>query len=142
MIQLNSETVTDAMVSCYNYFNRRVGFAFATQKRANDFALSMQQQFNDGLIPCTFYKQGIDDEIFFDTGSSIRMFNGTNPTSVYGKDFDEIVIDPDITDEGIIQHLTSCERRFTTRRFNNTDAMEIDPKPLDEFLSGFSITKI
>lgn len=137
MIQLNSETITDAMVSCYNHFNRRVGFAFATQKRANDFALSMQQQFHDGLIPCTFYKQGIYDEIFFDTGSSIRMFNGTNLISVYWKDFDEIVIDPDITDEGIIQHLTSCERRFT-----NTDAMEIDPKPLDEFLSGFSITKI
>lgn len=142
MIQLSPETITDVMISCYNHFNRRVGIAFATEKRASDFAMSMQQQFRDGLIPCTFYKHGIIDEIFFDTGSSIRMFNGTNPASVYGRDFDTIVIDPDLTDEDIIRHLNSCERRSALRRSNHTEAMEIDPQPLDEFLSEFSITKI
>ncbi len=142
MILLSTEAVTEVMISCYNYFNRRVGIAFASEKRAGDFAMSMQQQFHDGLIPCTFYKQGINNEIFFDTGSSIRMFNGTNPASVYGKDFDTVVIDPDITDEDIIQHLNSCERRSTLRRFNHAETMEVDTQPLDEFLSEFSITKV
>lgn len=141
MILLSAETVTDAMISCYNYFNRRVGIAFATQKRANDFAVSMHQQFSDGLIPCTFYKQAAIDEIFFDTGSSIRMFDGTSPSSVYGRDFDMVIIDPDVTDEDIIQHLISCERQSAPRRSGYTEDMAIDPQPLDAFLSGFSITK-
>lgn len=141
MLTLGSETITDVMVSCYNYFNRKVGIAFSSKKRMYDFAMSMYQQHGDGLIPCTFYKQDID-EIFFDTGSSIRMFNGTNPASVYGRDFDIVVIDPDITDEDIIQHLNSCERRSTPRRSGDMEFMDVDPKPLDDFLSEFSITKI
>lgn len=141
MILLSTEAVTEVMISCCNYFNRRVGITFATQKRASDFAMSMHQQFSDGLIPCTFYKQGSIDEIFFDTGSSIRMFNGTNPASVYGRDFDIVVIDPDITDKDIIQHLDSCERWSAPRRSGDMEFMDVDPKPLDDFLSEFSITK-
>ena len=140
MIRLSPEAVTDVMISCYNHFDHKVGIAFSTQKRMYDFAMSMQQQYREGLVPSTFYKQGID-EIFFDTGSSIRMFNGTIPANVYGRDFDTVVIDPDITDEDIIQHLESCERRRYNLRFKNTEYMEVDPAPLDEFLSGFSITK-
>lgn len=140
MIKLSSEAVTDVMVHCYNYFNYRVGIAFSTQKRMHDFASSMQQQYRDGLIPCTFYRQGID-EIFFDTGSSIKMFNVTDLNNVLGRDFDIVVIDPDITGKDIIQHFELCEKRYRHFSIKNTETMEVDPQPLDEFLSGFSITK-
>lgn len=105
-----------------------------------DFAMSMQLQHRDGLVPSTFYRHGID-EIYFDTGSSIRMFNGSDPKNVCGRSFDLVIIDPDIAEEDTVQHLKSCERPYYNLRIKNAEIMEVDPQPLDEFLSEFSITK-
>lgn len=69
------------------------------------------------------------------------MFNGSEHKNLYVLDFDVVVVDPDIKDEDIIEHLTLCERRHFNLRFKNADYLEIDPEPLDEFLGEFKITK-
>ena len=110
MIEVTGESLADAMLSCYNHFNRRVGIAFPSHKVMYDFAMSLQRQQREGLVPATHYKRGVD-EIFFDTGSSIRMVDASDPRNLYGLTFDEVLYDPDITDGDVLAHLKSCERR-------------------------------
>ena len=144
MIELSTGTVSGVMLTCYNRFNYKVGIAFSSNRRMYDFAKTLHSQYQNGLVPSTYYKDGKGiDEIFFDTGSSIKMFNGTIPSNVYGRDFDIVVVDPDITSEDTIEHLRSCERRmFHLRQHGSeSDDMEIDTAPFDEFLNEFSITK-
>lgn len=136
MIELTAESVADAMLSCYNYFNRKVGIAFSSHKKMYDFAISLQRQQREGLVPATHYKRGID-EIFFDTGSSIRMLDASDPRNAYGLDFDSVLYDPNIRDEDIKAHMASCERRRFIPQSHRE--MEIDTQPLDDFLSEFSI---
>lgn len=140
MVTLSPKSVTETMIDCYDHYGLEVGIAFSTQKRMMDFALSMQQQYRDGLVPSVFYRQGINT-IYFDTGSSIRLFNGSDLKNAYGRDFDLVVIDPDIVDEDVIEYLKLCERRHFKKRLKNAECMEVDPEPLDKFLSEFIITK-
>lgn len=138
MIELTGESLADAMLSCYNHFNRRVGIAFPSHKVMYDFAMSLQRQQREGLVPATHYKRGVD-EIFFDTGSSIRMVDASDPRNLYGLTFDEVLYDPDITDGDVLAHLKSCERRPFNPALKSAPEMEIDNQPLDDFLSEFNI---
>lgn len=146
MFELTAESVANAMLSCYNHFNRRVGIAFASHTKMYDFAISLQRLQREGLVPATHYKRGID-EIFFDTGSSIRMFDASNPRNVYGRRFDSVLYDQEIQEEDIKIHLASCEIGHSSIEFKNGEyirvkpEMEIDNQPLDDFLNGFSVIK-
>ena len=151
MDKLTSESVADALMACYSGFNRKIGFAFATEKRKHEFALSLQRQYSEGSIPAAQYKRG-SDVISFDTGSSIRMFNAGVPGSLYGQSFDYIVYDAEISDDDILAHLKSCERhrmsfdmkgmQFEQWAMRNAEQpMEIDEQPIDDFLNEFSIMK-
>lgn len=138
MVELNAGTLEDALVSCYNCFNRKVGIAFSTHKRMYDFAMSLQRQWRDGSVPATHYKSGVD-EITFDTGSSIRMVDASDQRNLYGHTFHIVLYDTDITDRDILEHLKSCERLLWHRQPKGE--MEIDTQPLDDFLDGFSVIK-
>lgn len=140
MIELNEGSVADALLSCYNHFNRKVGIAFSTHKRMYDFAMSLQRQQREGLVPATHYKRGVD-EIFFDTGSSIRMVDASDPRNLYGRTFHEVLYDPDIKEEEVLAHLKSCERLACNPKPKQAPEMEIDNQPLDDFLNGFSVIK-
>lgn len=139
MIELNAHSLEDALVSCYDGFNRKFCIAFSTHKRMYDFAMSLQRQWREGSVPATQYRRGID-EITFDTGSSIRMVDASDARDLYGHTFHRVLYDPDITDRDILAHLESCERLLWHRQPKGE--MEIDTQPLDDFLSGFSVTKI
>ena len=138
MIALTGESLADAMLSCYNHFNRKVGIAFPSHKVMYDFAMSLQRQQREGLVPATHYKRGIE-EIFFDTGSSIRMVDVGDVRNLYGHTFHRVLYDPGITDPFVLEHLKSCERLLWDAR--KPSEMEIDTQPLDDFLNGFSVIK-
>lgn len=142
MIELNNGSVTDALLSCYSHFNRRVGIVFSTYQRMYDFAISLQRQQREGLVPATHYKRSAY-EIFFDTGSSIKMVNASNLENLYGCSFHTILYDPWITGDEVLAHLESCEEQY--HAFGGcvrpVAEMKIDPKPLDDFLNGFSVIK-
>ena len=138
MIKLNAKSIEEAMVSCYNRFNGKLCFAFSTHKRMYDFAMELQRQWRKGLVPATHYRCGVD-EIFFDTGSSIRMVDASDPRNLYGHTFHSVLYDPDIIDLDILTHLKSCERLPCNPQ--SFDEMEIDNQPLDDFLAGFSVIK-
>lgn len=102
--------------------------------------MSLQRQQREGLVPATHYKRGVD-EIFFDTGSSIRMMDASDPGNLYGLTFDLVLYDPDISDKDVLAHLKSCESRSYYPKSKPTTEMEIDTKPLDDFLNCFSVIK-
>ena len=97
MVELNAKSLEDALVSCYDGFNRKFCIAFPTHKRMYDFAVYLQMQQREGLVPATHYKRGIE-EIFFDTGSSIRMVDVGDVRNLYGHTFHRVLYDPGITD--------------------------------------------
>lgn len=140
MIRLNAESLGEAMFSCYNGFNRKICIAFSTYRRRYDFAMSLQMKQHEGLIPATHYKCGAN-EIFFDTGSSIRMVDANDPLDLYGRIFTRrfhtVLYDPDITDQDILAYLQSCEMLSCNPQ--PEVEMEIDTQPLDDFLSEFNI---
>ena len=103
-----------------------------------DFAMALQREQREGSVPATHYKRGIE-EIFFDTGSSIRMVDVGDVRNLYGHTFHRVLYDPDIKDPVILEHLRSCERLLWHRQPKGE--MEIDTQPLDDFLDGFSIIK-
>ena len=138
MVELNAKSLEDALVSCYDGFNRKFCIAFPTHKRMYDFAVHLQMQQREGLVPATHYKRGIE-EIFFDTGSSIRMVDVGDVRNLYGHTFHRVLYDPDITDPLVLEHLRSCERLLWDAR--KPSEMEIDTQPLDDFLNGFSVIK-
>ena len=138
MVELNAKSLEDALVSCYDGFNRKFCIAFPTHKRMYDFAVHLQMQQREGLVPATHYKRGIE-EIFFDTGSSIRMVDVGDVSNLYGHTFHRVLYDPDITDPLVLEHLRSCERLLWDAR--KPSEMEIDTQPLDDFLNGFSVIK-
>lgn len=138
MIELNAHSLEDALVSCYDGFNRKFCIAFPTHKRMYDFAVHLQMQQREGLVPATHYKRGIE-EIFFDTGSSIRMIDVGDVRNLYGHTFHRVLYDPDIKDPFVLEHLKSCERLLWDAR--KPSEMEIDTQPLDDFLNGFSVIK-
>lgn len=146
MIELTAESVADAMLSCYNHFNRKVGIAFTSHKKMYDFAMSLHRQQREGLVPATHYKRGVD-EIFFDTGSSIRMVNAGDPKNLYGLRFNTVLYDPEISEKEVLAHLESCEICHSSVQFKNGEyirvnpEMEIDTQPLDDFLNGFPVIK-
>lgn len=136
MTEITSESLADAMLSCYDHFNRRIGVAFQSHKVMHDFAMALQRQQYKGIVPETHYRRNIY-EIFFDTGSSIRMVDASEPENLYGLIFDEVLYDSDITAEEVLKHLESCERRAFYNKI--TPEMEIDNQPLDDFLNSFHI---
>ena len=138
MVELNAKSLEDALVSCYDGFNRKFCIAFPTHKRMYDFAVHLQMQQREGLVPATHYKRGIE-EIFFDTGSSIRMVDVGDVRNLYGHTFHRVLYDPCITDPLVLEHLRSCERLLWDAR--KPSEMEIDNQPLDDFLNGFSVIK-
>lgn len=138
MVELNAKSLEDALVSCYDGFNRKFCIAFPTHKRMYDFAVHLQMQQREGLVPATHYKRGIE-EIFFDTGSSIRMVDVGDVRNLYGHTFHRVLYDPGITDQFVLEHLKSCERLLWDAR--KPSEMEIDTQPLDDFLNGFSVIK-
>lgn len=138
MVELNAKSLEDALVSCYDGFNRKFCIAFPTHQRMCDFAIHLQMQQREGLVPATHYKRGIE-EIFFDTGSSIRMVNVGDVRNLYGHTFHRVLYDPGITDPFVLEHLKSCERLLWDAR--KPSEMEIDTQPLDDFLNGFSVIK-
>lgn len=138
MVELNARSLEEAMVSCYNGFNRKLCIAFSTNKRMYDFAVSMRKQYSELTVPAAYYKSGID-EIFFDTGSSIKMIDAGDQRNLYGHTFHTVLYDPDITDREVLAHLRSCERLSYYHR--PVEEMEIDTEPLDDFLNGFSVIK-
>lgn len=138
MVELNAKSLEDALVSCYDGFNRKFCIAFPTHKRMYDFAVHLQMQQREGLVPATHYKRGIE-EIFFDTGSSIRMVDVGDAGNLYGHTFHRVLYDPGITDPFVLEHLKSCERLLWDAR--KPSEMEIDTQPLDDFLNGFSVIK-
>lgn len=138
MVELNAKSLEDALVSCYDGFNRKFCIAFPTHKRMYDFAVHLQMQQREGLVPATHYKRGIE-EIFFDTGSSIRMVDVGDVRNLYGHTFHRVLYDPGITDPFVLEHLKSCERLLWGAR--KPSEMEIDNQPLDDFLNGFSVIK-
>lgn len=138
MVELNAKSLEDALVSCYDGFNRKFCIAFPTYKRMYDFAVHLQMQQREGLVPATHYKRGIE-EIFFDTGSSIRMVDVGDVRNLYGHTFHRVLYDPGITDPFVLEHLKSCERLLWDAR--KPSEMEIDNQPLDDFLNGFSVIK-
>ena len=138
MVELNAKSLEDALVSCYDGFNRKFCIAFPTHKRMYDFAVHLQMQQREGLVPATHYKRGIE-EIFFDTGSSIRMVDVGDVRNLYGHTFHRVLYDPGITDPFVLEHLKSCERLLWDAR--KLSEMEIDTQPLDDFLNGFSVIK-
>lgn len=147
MIQLDAITAADVLIFCYENIKRDVGIAFSSRRRMEEFAKSLHRQQREGLVPATHYKNKID-ELFFATGSRIKMFDASDPRNVYGRIFDIVVYDQKITDEDIKMHLESCERRQANMLFKNwfyhhaaKPDMEIDPQPLDDFLGGFSVIK-
>lgn len=138
MVELNAKSLEDALVSCYDGFNRKFCIAFPTHKRMYDFAVHLQMQQREGLVPATHYKRGIE-EIFFDTGSSIKMVDVGGVSCLYGHTFHRVLYDTDIRDPLVLEHLKSCERlRLDDCKPNE---MEIDTQPLDDFLNGFSVIK-
>lgn len=138
MVELNAKSLEDALVSCYDGFNRKFCIAFPTHKRMYDFAVYLQMQQREGLVPATHYKRGIE-EIFFDTGSSIRMVDVGDVRNLYGHTFHRVLYDPSITDPLVLEHLRSCERLLWGAC--KPSEMEIDTQPLDDFLNGFSVIK-
>ena len=138
MVELNAKSLEDALVSCYGGFNRKFCIAFHTHERMYDFAVHLQMQQREGLVPATHYKRGIE-EIFFDTGSSIRMIDVGDVRNLYGHTFHRVLYDPGITDPFVLEHLKSCERLLWDAR--KPSEMEIDNQPLDDFLNGFSVIK-
>ena len=138
MVELNAKSLEGALVSCYDGFNRKFCIAFPTHKRMYDFAVHLQMQQREGLVPATHYKRGIE-EIFFDTGSSIRMVDVGDVRNLYGHTFHRVLYDPGITDPFVLEHLKSCERLLWDAR--KPSEMEIDNQPLDDFLNGFSVIK-
>ncbi len=138
MVELSAKSLEDALVSCYDGFNRKFCIAFPTHKRMYDFAVHLQMQQREGLVPATHYKRGIE-EIFFDTGSSIRMVDVGDVRNLYGHTFHRVLYDPGITDPFVLEHLKSCERLLWDAR--KPSEMEIDTQPLDDFLDGFSVIK-
>ena len=138
MVELNAKSLEDALVSCYDGFNRKFCIAFPTHKRMYDFAVHLQMQQREGLVPATHYKCGIE-EIFFDTGSSIRMVDVGDVRNLYGHTFHRVLYDPGITDPFVLEYLKSCERLLWDAR--KPSEMEIDTQPLDDFLNGFSVIK-
>ena len=138
MVELSAQSLEDALVSCYDGFNRKFCIAFPTHKRMYDFAVHLQMQQREGLVPATHYKRGIE-EIFFDTGSSIRMVDVGDVRNLYGHTFHRVLYDPGITDPFVLEHLKSCERLLWDAR--KPSEMEIDNQPLDDFLNGFSVIK-
>lgn len=138
MVELSAKSLEDALVSCYDGFNRKFCIAFPTHKRMYDFAVHLQMQQREGLVPATHYKRGIE-EIFFDTGSSIRMVDVGDVRNLYGHTFHRVLYDPGITDPFVLEHLKSCERLLWDAR--KPSEMEIDTQPLDDFLNGFSVIK-
>lgn len=151
METLTSESIADALMDCYSGFSRKIGFAFSTEKRMREFALLLQKQHREGSVPATHYKRGID-EIFFDTGSSVRMVNASIPSNLYGLRFDKVLYDTEISDNDILSHLKSCEmsplaysvkgEQFSRWAMQNAElSMDVDPQPLDDFLGEFSIMK-
>ena len=140
MIALTGESLADAMLSCYNHFNRKVGIAFPSHKVMYDFAMSLQRQQREGLVPATQYRRGVD-EIFFDTGSSIKMVDVSDVRNLYGHTFHRVLYDPDIKDPVVLEHLRSCERLLWKNNRQPYVEMEIDTQPLDDFLGGFTVIK-
>ena len=138
MVELNAKSLEDALVSCYDGFNRKFCIAFPTHKRMYDFAVHLQMQQREGLVPATHYKRGIE-EIFFDTGSSIRMIDVGDVRNLYGHTFHRVLYDTGVTDPFVLEHLKSCERLLWDAR--KPSEMEIDTQPLDDFLNGFSVIK-
>ena len=138
MVKLNAKSLEDALVSCYNGFNRKFCIAFPTHKRMYDFAVHLQMQQREGLVPATHYKRGIE-EIFFDTGSSIRMVDVGDVRNLYGHTFHRVLYDPGIIDPFVLEHLRLCEKPLWDAR--KPSEMEIDTQPLDDFLNGFSVIK-
>ena len=146
MIALDENSVADALMLCYNGVKYKVGIAFSTQKRMHDFASSLERQQREGLVPATHYRHG-NKEILFGNGSSIEMVNACSPGSLYGRSYDFLLYDTDITDKDTLAYLEACERtpliKFKNGEYIRTTRpeMEIDPQPLDDFLSGFEIIK-
>ena len=138
MVELSAQSLEDALVSCYDGFNRKFCIAFPTHKRMYDFAVHLQMQQREGLVPATHYRRGIE-EIFFDTGSSIRMVDVGDVRNLYGHTFHRVLYDQGITDPFVLEHLKSCERLLWDAR--KPSEMEIDTQPLDDFLNGFSVIK-
>lgn len=147
MTELNSHSLEEAMMACYTRYDYSVGIVFPSFKRMYDFASAMHTQFSDGLVPAMHYERGID-KMCFDTGSSIQMIDADNDWDLVGWSFNRVLYDPSIKDKATLALIQGCERSpsfdFMDKKNVRSTAkeIEVDPQPLDEFLSGFSITKV
>lgn len=145
MTELNSHSLEEAMIACYTKYDYKVGVIFPSFKRMHDFAQAMHQQSGDGLVPAIHYGGGID-KIYFDTGSSIHMIEASDDWNLVGWSFNRVLYDPAIKDKTTLTLIRECEREpslyfMDKRNVRSAKEIEVDPQPLDEFLSGFSITK-
>ena len=146
MTELNSHSLEEAMMACYTRYDYKVGIVFPSFKRMYDFASSMHLQSGDGSVPAIYYGQEID-KLCFDTGSSIRMVNASDDWDLVGLSFNRVLYDPSIKDKTTLTLIRECEREpyigfMDKNNVRSAKEIEVDPRPLDEFLSGFSITKV
>lgn len=146
MTELNNHSLEEAMMACYTRYDYRVGIVFPSFKRMYDFASAMYAQSADGLVPAIHYGHKIDT-MCFDTGSSIHMIDASDDWNLVGLSFNRVLYDPSIEDKPTLTLIRGCERASSLdfmdkANIRSAKEIEVDPQPLDDFLSGFSITKV
>ena len=146
MTELDCRSLEEAMMACFTRYDYKVCIVIPSFRRMYDFAAAMRNQFKDGSVPAAHYERGID-KLSFDNGSSIQMIDCSNDWNLIGISVDRVLYDPDIKDKETLKLIQICERKpsfdfMDKKNIRSAKEIEVDPQPLDEFLSEFSITKV
>lgn len=145
MTDLNCHSLEEALMACYTRYDYKVGIIFVSFEHLIEFVSSMNHQFKNAVEePCCVEIK--HDKISFDTGSSISLIPYYDEWDLFGLSFHRVLYDSTITNKEILKNIYECERlHYDFMNKNNIRSVreiEVDPQPLDDFLSEFSITKI
>lgn len=144
MEKLSSKSLTSALLKCNQGPKTTIGLFMSSTYRAHDWIQALSRMNSEHKIPgITSISKGAR-RVFFENGSSIVAVCAKDIEQYRGLNVDEVLYDEFIQDYGLLCDIARLEdrcRAFKKKWHPCETEMEVDPEPLDAFLSEFSVHK-
>lgn len=140
---LSGSALADALsYCCYN--GGKVAVVFSSRNQLYEFRAELLRQIEGNRLPGVAHYNRSRDELRFHSGGYIKLLSASYNRALTGWTFHEVIYDRGITDPDTLSILRAIERSPAPnwfRRATDIEEMEVDPEPLDAFLSEFSVHK-
>ena len=140
---LSGSTLADALSYC-SCNSSKVAVVFSNRNQLYEFRAELLRQVESNSLPGVAHYNRGRDELRFYSGGYIKLLSASYNRALTGWTFHEVIYDRGITDTDTLSILKAIERPPSPNWFRRTtdiEEMEVDPEPLDAFLSEFSVHK-